>query len=944
MPKRVHVGSAGLWTAPNLDTAPMGALKRAQGCVIRRNNIIEQRRPMQQIGISADFGSSGIRGVCDYNGRLYVSTSSNVYVSNDLDASGAWTAIASPQLNLEFAFDMNRVLYEGTYKIDSDAGTPYFIGVPRAPDVQLTLVAGTLLATGNGVGYRVVYGILDAKNNLVLGPPSGRATTTATGAQNVSVKSWIPTNIVNAANGTSYFVQVYRTSVQTVSGVDPGEEMQLVYQAQLTSADIANKFVTVTDAAPDAVRGAAGYFCPSQDGLGQANYQPPRAGCIASFKGQAFYGNTTGKHRLRVQLLGVKANLLTISTGAGGITKSGAFGIYTFTGAPDLSNIPTDGTAKLSSTGNTSAANNGEFTIAGVDNVGKTITVNNAAAVTEAGTANSRGWPSKITLNGTTYFGSINGTESVGSRTFKVSTSGTDQQNVSDTSQSLLRVANQQAGQTIVGYYESGPDDGAGRIMFEEIGIGGAQFFISVVGTLLYNSFNPTLPSSYGSQNDAAANRLYVSKVNQPEHVPVGSYFDIGSGTKTIRALVPLRDALLVWKDDGLFKVLSDGAGNLSIGAFDTTLRLASFVAQTGVRAPVTTMQNRAYAITNKGVVSVTDASVSILSAPVALIRWLTDDAGGGSLLYSVVGSERDGVVYFGISSGAKVSGLYSFIYCPSGAWTEFDIGALVSTGAASPVTAFGAMRAFEASNGRIHRWTTSGHNLFREASASLSDQSTWGTDTAGAALPSDRFLVNVTGVNVGASTAAVTVYTDGYGSTNAGLPAADLTGCALVGSDHAIWLVTADSNPTGTGKTLTLALLFDITGGGADISAITGRTEMFVPIKCVIEWLPHTGSDDSTMRRNFEVDIMLAPTSTIKSATVSAYTEDVVSQTIAAFTSSNTPVPSGASGLTILPCLLPANMRYSRRLSVILQHSTVCEYLFVVGVAYDAQAPQQEA
>jgi hypothetical protein len=422
MARKTLQGSCGLWTAPNSDIAPPGALKRALGVVIRRNNIIEKCRPYRQYSVASDSTFAGtMKGIFAYAGTLYQFNSVGTLFAETAVGSGVFAAItglaAVPAVvrtpgimrTVEAAGNIYLATSAGITKIDTIATGPnYIAGLPRALDVQLTLVAaGTLLANTNSVGYRVCFGFLDGNANLMLGPPSGRATTTATAAQNVTVKAWVPTAITSASNATSYFVQVYRTFVQTVASTDPGEEMQLVYQAFLTSTDVANKFISFTDATPDALRGATAYFCPSQEGIANANYQPPFAKDLELFKSAVFYANTVSKYRVRVQLLGVSKNLLTISTGAGGITKSGGNGVYTFTGSPDLTNIPTDGTAKLSVVNCTTAGNNGEFPITAVNTGAFTITVTNAGAATEAGTATARAFPSKLTIAGVNYYGVI---------------------------------------------------------------------------------------------------------------------------------------------------------------------------------------------------------------------------------------------------------------------------------------------------------------------------------------------------------------------------------------------------------------------------------------------------------------------------------------------------------------------------------------------------------
>jgi hypothetical protein len=253
-----------------------------------------------------------------------------------------------------------------------------------------------------------LFGIKDANSNLILGPPSGRITVTATGAQDVSVKVWMPSAISGAANATSYFVQVYRTAVSTVSGVDPGEEMQLVYQATLTTTDASNKFITFTDSTTDAIRGAALYASPSQDGIAAANYLPPLCVDTALFKSTAFYANTTQKHSGAAAVARRQqepAHHLDWRWRNHEVGRQRC--VYTFTGSPDLTNIPTDGTAKLSVVNCTSAANNGEFPITAVNTGAFTITVTNAAAVTEAGTATARAFPSKLTIAGVNYYGVI---------------------------------------------------------------------------------------------------------------------------------------------------------------------------------------------------------------------------------------------------------------------------------------------------------------------------------------------------------------------------------------------------------------------------------------------------------------------------------------------------------------------------------------------------------
>lgn len=914
----------GLMSGVNPGSVPLGALKQSIGMYVRGAGLLEQTRPL--VHYSFNLGQT-IAALAYYKQRLIANTSAGYYVESAF-YSRTFAAVTAPTNTdnpdttdtkyLRYV-EANGNLYlsakAGFLKFDTAGANPYMVGIPRALDVQLSLVAsGTLLASTNSAGYRVCFAFLDANNNLIIGPPSGRAVITATGAQNVSVKAWIPKSVYLAANATSYFVQVYRTPVQTVSGVDPGEEMQLVYQAYLTSTDVSNKYISFTDFTPDDLRETQGYFTPSQEGLAEANYPPPIAYDVTLFKGTTYYANTTSKHRLRVQMLGITANTLTISTGAGGITKSGGSGIITLTGSPDLTNIPTDGTAKVSITASTTPANNGEFPITAVDNVGKTITYTNASAATEPGTASSRAFPSKLTINSVNYYGSLNGTETPASQIYSVVSSGTASQNVRDTCVSLLRVVNQQASPTVYGYYESGPDDGAGKMLFEEVGIGGSQFNISAAGTLWYNSFNPTIPAAapWKSQNDAAVNRLYYSKVGQPEHVPLGNYEDIGAGSKKILRIVALREALLIFKEDGLFRLTGDGAGNFAISAMDPYLIAIS---KTGI----TTSNNKAYALAASGFAEITETAVNYVSDAVSdQFRMITDQALPISLTVYAWANDIDRTVGIHVGTGGTGSASVCLLYCTkTGTWASLPSSELGQ----DAIYGAGVIRV----NGMPFRpvgqdiWADDGY-LKLAASITVSD-------SANKPLPGHKVHFVVSG-----HTATTITYDNTQTSvTNYGQPAVGTYLMDYQSDNPSVAKVTAVS-VVGASTTLTVATALGTS------SFNTGLPMYWLsPQSVTVEWMPFYGDGDAAFCRYREAAVMLVGAgTTTTTATMNAYTEATASTQILSMTSTNTPLPTGVSGQTLLRALVPLNMQTARRLSVVFQHSTAAEYVFIGGLSFE--------
>jgi hypothetical protein len=141
---------------------------------------------------------------------------------------------------------------------------------------------------------------------------------------------------------TNYFYQVYRTGISTVTegltlnDIDPGDEMNMVFETPITSVDITAGVITVTDNTPDNFR-ASGQFLYtnpiSGEGILQANNAPPIAQDIALFRNSAFYANTKDVHRFEFNMLSVDDFVsgntkLTIGRGDTSVE-------YTFTGVAE---------------------------------------------------------------------------------------------------------------------------------------------------------------------------------------------------------------------------------------------------------------------------------------------------------------------------------------------------------------------------------------------------------------------------------------------------------------------------------------------------------------------------------------------------------------------------------------------------------------------------------
>lgn len=412
-------------------------------------------------------------------------------------------------------------------------------GMPPGLDLDLTLSAAGagFLAANKSTSYRLVWGIRDANNNVILGAPSSRFTITTGGAADtIAVAFRIPTQIT-----TSHFFQIYRAD-QVNSGTDPGDELYLAYERNPTSSEITAGSASFTDITPDSFLGTALYTNATQEGIAQANSQPPLARDVAVFRDHVFYANTVSRHQKTINLVGTA----TFSSG----TSTVVIGGVTYTAYSTVSAI-------TSITPTSEDATLGRFVF----------------------------W-----------------------------TSGTDAQNVEATAKSLIRVINRYAANTgYYAYYASGPEDVPGAILILERELGGDAFVFTVNNSTTAALFSPQLPTSgstFSSSSDTAVNRLYYSKHQQPEHVPLANYLPVGAKTESIQRVLALRDCLIVIKDYSIWRVTGSSSADFQVSLLDNTVAIKG-------RDSAAVLNNQVFCLTSQGFVAIDDNGVQVVGLPI---------------------------------------------------------------------------------------------------------------------------------------------------------------------------------------------------------------------------------------------------------------------------------------------------------------------------------------
>ena len=356
--------ATGLFTYQNLLDLPPGALLEATNVVIDRPGIIEPRRGFKDYGDAFPDINDRAKQLLVYKGRIlrhYFDNTDDVnYLQFDSDGSGTFSSFSGTYDETETGLRIKGLEANGNFYFTTEDGIKKIsaltasdfttaanyitdAGGVNALDLKAVINYTTagFFESDSVVAYRYLWGIRDNNNNLVRGSPSP---STAVFNTSMTLDAVVDLTITfpERINTTDYFYQVYRTAVIPDVTSSPSEEFYLVYEANVTDAEIAAGFVTFTDVTPEDFRagGELLYTNPvSGEGIDQANNEPPVAKDIALFRGSTFYANTRTKHRLFLSLLSTTGfvsatSKFIISTGA--ITNE-----YFFRGAKNTSTVVT---------------------------------------------------------------------------------------------------------------------------------------------------------------------------------------------------------------------------------------------------------------------------------------------------------------------------------------------------------------------------------------------------------------------------------------------------------------------------------------------------------------------------------------------------------------------------------------------------------------------------
>lgn len=538
--------------------------------------------------------------------------------------------------------------------------------------------AGGILSDGYAVAYRATFVMRDANSNQFESAPSQRYVVVnssgtrgwvTTEAKNVVLRLVLPSGVT-----TSHEVRVYRSKqVQASVTSEPSDDMGLVYSRRPTLAETTQGWMDVTDIAPDALIGATLYASPSQDGLTQANERPPISKDLALFGGSLWFSNTRGPHRFEFSILGVggttglqNGDQLIFSED----TSASYFDWYTATtSTPTQANdfyLDTSGSVSQNirnTSLNLCAAINRSssdvfwaYYVSGADDAPGRIVI-------EARTLSNTTYYPRLTMATTNDSRSAIAPRLTTSQVFNLSRSGS-----TVTATVVAGVHFFAAGQQVnlitnSSAFPSGVKTvvSATSTTFTYTEAGSA----TSEGTKWVYSY-PTVSTTA----ESAPNRLYYSRTNQPEAVPLLNYIDVGSKDAENLRIVATRSSLFVFKEDGLFRVVG-GNGVFEAQLFDPTVHLL---------APdsAVALENQVYALADIGVVAVSDTGVDIISRNIEELITSLKGASFANLKNLTFGvaypSERKYLLWT-ISAAGDSTPTQAFVYNTlTQAWTRWGL------------------------------------------------------------------------------------------------------------------------------------------------------------------------------------------------------------------------------------------------------------------------------
>lgn len=560
----------GLLLHPNVFSLPPGALLEAENVVIDRPGVISKSRGFARYG---DALSEPASAMGEFDNTIILLD--NQTLKYDSDAAGTWASMSGtfdpPDANNRMRFlESRKSLYftssAGIYRLDQLGNAPVTAGMPQGLDINTSFTGtglGWLMA--DQVAYKIRFLRKDANNQEIPGAASYREVVT----NSKTDVTW------SFAAGTV-------TVTQTAHPYSTGDTVQI------TESDSGNEAVE-TPTSTITKTGANTYTytiagSPATAGTAKAHRLEDVAlvstipdGVVAGdyyeiYRTEQSANDTTdpGARYLLVKQVEVLAADIT----AGTVSFTDDFD-DAFLGADLVSNANAEGFDQTD--------DRPPFALDMALFRGYTFYSNTrrehylTLRLLETTDLSSGTAPTVITIGARSYTAAT--AEAIGSQEFLLETSlTTEAENVEATMKSLVRVINRDTGNSVFyAYYTSGALDPPGRIILRRRDYTDTAFSVTAESTTSGNEFEPTLPTSgtaVTTDNEAFENRLFRSKFEQPDSVPLGNFDPVGAERDAILRIVALEDSLIIFTERSIYRLSGEDENSFTIRVLERSVRL----------------------------------------------------------------------------------------------------------------------------------------------------------------------------------------------------------------------------------------------------------------------------------------------------------------------------------------------------------------------------------
>lgn len=600
-PKKMPIErtTVGLMLHPNPLALPEGALLEADNVVIDGPGRISKHRGVNRYGDALGAAASQLG---EFNNTVLVVDGTTL--KYDSDGAGTLTSMTgsfSPPNSdhrirfIESLFSLYFTTSGGVFRLDALGNTPKQSGMPPGLDIATSFAGIGLGFLGVGqIAYKILWLRKDANSQEIPGAASFRQ---------------IITN--SKTDVTWAFAAGTVTVTQTAHGYSSGDTVQITESddvlvetptSTITSTG-ANTYTYTIAGSPAASGSAKAHRIEDVDLVSTLPDGVEAGDFYEVYRTQVSADDTTdpGARYLKVNRVEVSAADIT----AGTVSFSDDFG-EVFLGL-QLSSNPT-------AQGSDQTNDRVPFCLDLALYKGHTFYANtrreHQVELQFLETTGLVAGTSDITIGIRTY--TFSAAENIGTQEFLLETTlTTEAENVEATMKSLVRVINRDSGNSVhYAYYISGAFDPPGKILIRRRDFTDTALSITVDLSTTGDNFTPVIPTSgtdVSTDPDAAPNRLYRSRFEQPDAVPLLQFDPVGAARDEILRIVPLRDSLLIFTERSIYRLSGEDESSFTIRVLESSVRLLA------VESPAV-LNDAVHCYTSQGVTAVNENGARIES------------------------------------------------------------------------------------------------------------------------------------------------------------------------------------------------------------------------------------------------------------------------------------------------------------------------------------------